>query len=257
MSYGFTSYYKYLLASKNQYGVHSPFLYDYLTKGLKKQEPLDLHKLVSLRKELGRNQDEIQVRDFGAGSKSLSKNKRKIADISQKAGISTKRGKLLAKTTRYFQPRSILEIGTSLGLSTAYMVAGAPNARITTLEGCPATAGLAQENFTKLGLEHINIEIGEFNQNLDRVVHNQKYDLIFFDGNHQKEPTLDYFKRCLKAADDNSVFIFDDIHWSPEMETAWEEIKNHPQVTLSVDTFKWGLVFFHQGRAKEHFTIRL
>ena len=238
------AYYKYLLRSTNQYGVHSPFLYSYLTKGLKNNLEIDFKKAVCLKKELLKNHKEIQVTDFGAGSKIFDSNKRVISKIASTAGISDKRGKLLAKTTHYFQPQRILEIGTSLGISTAYMALGAPKADITTLEGCPNTAQIAKDNFKKLNLNNIELLIGEFDQSLDEAIQDNAYDLIFFDGNHQKKATLRYFEKCLNIAHQNSVFIFDDIHWSKDMELAWEEIKNHEKVTLSVDTFKWGLVFF-------------
>lgn len=195
--------------------------------------------------------------DFGAGSKVFDNNRRVVSKIASAAGISKKRGKLLAKTIHYFQPHHILEIGTSLGISTAYMAAGAPQANITSLEGCPATAQIAIESFKKLDIKNIEVIIGEFDQSLDQVIENKSYDIIFFDGNHQKEATIRYFEKCLDAAHENSIFIFDDIHWSKDMEAAWEVIKNHEKVTLSVDTYKWGLVFFSKGREKQHFTVRI
>ncbi len=251
------AYFNYLIASKNQYGVHSPFLYDYLTKGLQQKIDLPIDSVMAMRKELLFNRSEIEVTDFGAGSKVFKENKRRISDIASKAGISNKRGKLLAKTVAYFKPQNILEIGTSLGISTAYMTCGAPKARITTLEGCPSIAGIAKENFQKFHFDAIEQVIGKFEDTLDPVLKNHGFDLIYFDGNHQKAATISYFEKCLKASDENSVFIFDDIHWTPEMEAAWKYIRNHKKVSLSVDTYKWGLVFFRKGSVKEHFTLRV
>ena len=252
-----SNYCKYLITSNNQYGVHSPFLFDYLTIGLRNTDQVDLKKALAIRKELLHNHNKITVSDFGAGSKIFADNKRIISKIALTAGISKKRGELLAQTTNYFQPKTILEIGTSLGMSTAYMSVGAPQANITTLEGCPATAKIAKQNFNKQGIKNIEVIIGNFDQTLDLVLQNKSYDLIFFDGNHQKEATISYFEKCLCSAHENSIFIFDDIHWSREMEIAWEEIKNHQKVTLTADTYKWGLVFFSKGREKQHFTLRL
>lgn len=237
--------------------MHSPFLFAYLTKGLRNSTQVDLKKVTKLRKELSRNPKEIQVTDFGAGSRIFKNHKRVVSKIAATAGISKKRGKLLSKTTNYFQPERILEIGTSLGIATAYMAAGAPKATITTLEGCTATANIAKENFQKLGLNKIEMIVGEFDQSLDQILQGKPYDMIFFDGNHQKEATIGYFKKCLDIAHEQSIFIFDDIHWSKGMEVAWEEIKSHKKVSMSVDTYKWGLVFFSKGREKQHFTIRI
>ena len=153
--------------------------------------------------------------------------------------------------------KNILEIGSSIGISTCYMATGHPEAKITTLEGCPAIAAIAEENYLKLGFKNINMVVGQFEKTLDTVIKDQTYDLIFFDGNHQKEPTISYFEKCIQTSHEDSVFIFDDIHWTEEMEGAWNHIRNHEKVTLSVDTYKWGLVFFHKGRVKEHFTLRI
>ncbi len=124
--------------------------------------------------------------DFGAGSKVFRTNKRSIADIASKAGISKKRGRLLTKTVAYFKPKHMLEIGSSLGMSTCYMASGNPRAEITTLEGCPAIAEIAKENFFKLGLNNIDMVVGQFEDTLDSIIKNQTYDLIYFHGKSPK-----------------------------------------------------------------------
>jgi predicted O-methyltransferase YrrM len=218
---------------------------------------MDLSSTKQFRKSLGKNKNYIEVTDFGAGSRVFKDNKRQVSAIAAKAGISMKRGKLLSKTLDYFKPDRILEIGTSLGIATAYMAATCPKAKIITLEGCPTVAGIAKEAFEAFQLNNIEVVTGEFSNTLADVLKNNQFDFIYFDGNHQKEPTLDYFEQCLAAAHKDSVFIFDDIHWTKDMEEAWEEIKNHKSVTLSLDTYKWGMVFFREGQVKQHFTLRI
>ena len=151
----------------------------------------------------------------------------------------------------------MLEIGTSVGLGTATLSIGNPKATITTLEGCKNTAAIAQELFEAFKLKNIKLTIGNFNETLPSIIKNNKFDLIYFDGNHQKEATLNYFNLCLKTVHNNSIFIFDDINWSPEMQKAWLVIKNHPKVTISINTFFWGIIFFRKEQEKEHFTIRV
>ncbi len=257
MLHSFLAYIKYFFRSKNQYGVHSPFVYDFITKGLVQAAGPSLGPAKQFSLSLRKNKNYIKVTDFGAGSKVFKNNTRQVAAIAAKAGISKKRGALLSKTLDYFKPETILEIGTSLGISTAYMAASCPNARIITLEGCPAVAGIAKEQFEAFQFKNIEVVTGEFSQTLPHVLNNNTFDFIYFDGNHQKEPTLAYFKQSLAAAHEDSVFIFDDIHWTKDMEEAWEEIKNHKSVTLSLDTYKWGMVFFRKGQVKQHFTLRI
>ena len=137
------------------------------------------------------------------------------------------------------------------------MSIGNPNAIINTLEGCPNTAKVASELFNEFSFKNIKVTIGEFENSLSSITPNKKLDLVFFDGNHQEKPTLEYFEYCLEFIHNDSVFIFDDIYWSKEMQSAWKKIKEHPKVKVTIDTFKWGIVFFREEQEKEHFTIRV
>ena len=115
---------------------------------------------------------------------------------------------------------------------------------------------LPKNNLQDYKLDNIDLVVGNFEDTLPKVLAEQHFDLVFFDGNHQKTPTLQYFDLCLKQATENAVFIFDDIHWNSEMEDAWNLIKKNPKVTVSIDTFQWGLVFFRSEQAKQNFTLR-
>ncbi len=256
------SYFKFLRESTNEHGVHSPFVFNLVTKCLydKKSYP-EYATLKKYRESLLRNHNTIEVTDFGAGSKVFKSKTREISKIAKTAGITQNRAALLFRIVRYFKPESILEIGTSVGLATAALSAGNPTSQITTLEGCPETSKTAQLQFKNFGLENIHAIVSEFETFLDNrnpTTDNQQptYQLIYFDGNHQKRATLQYFDLLLSTATNDSVWIFDDIHWSVEMEQAWEIIKKNPKVTVTIDTFQWGLVFFRKEQEKEHFVIR-
>lgn len=132
--------------------------------------------------------------------------------------------------------------------------------QVISIEGCPETARVAREEFERFGLKNIDLKIGEFDKVLEELIKEEeekKFDLVYFDGNHQKEATLKYFKDLLPFAHNDSVFIFDDIHWSAGMEEAWEEIRKDPSVKVTIDTFHQGLVFFRKEQARQHFRIRL
>ena len=251
------AYLKFLWNSKNEHGVHSPFVFDLVTKCFydKKTKPEYL-VLKSYRKSLLKNKTTIEVTDFGAGSRVFKSNKRQVSKIAQTAGISPKRAELLSRIVHYFQPESVLEIGTSLGLATSALSLGNPKAKITTLEGCENTLGIAKSQLEKFNFRNIEYVTTEFSSYLSNIRHST-FDLIYFDGNHQKQATLDYFNLLLPTITNESVWIFDDIHWSKDMEEAWEIIKNHPKVSVSIDTFQWGIVFFRTEQRKEHFVIRV
>lgn len=253
------SYLKFLWNSKNEHGVHSPFIFDLVTKCFydKKKYP-EYSILKEYRKSLLENQNTIEVTDFGAGSRVFRSNQRKVSAIAKNAGISPKNAELLFRITNYFQPESILEIGTSLGLATSALSLGNKNAKITSLEGCPQTMAMAKNQCQLQNLNNIEFVNTKFEDYLKTDNRQQTTDnLIYFDGNHSKNATLSYFELLLPTISNDSVWIFDDIHWSQDMEEAWESIKNHPKVTVTLDTFQWGIVFFRSEQAKEHFTIRV
>lgn len=259
MLFQIKSYLKFLWHSKNEHAVHSPFVFTLITKCFydRKSKP-EYSILKDHRNSLLKNQNTIEVTDFGAGSRVFKSNTRQISQIAKTAGISPKRAKLLFRITNYFQPENILEIGTSLGLATSALALGNPKAKITTLEGCPETAKIAQLQLQKFNINNVKSVVTEFStyfktQNPQPTT----YNLIYFDGNHSKTATLAYFELLLPTITNDSVWIFDDIHWSQGMEEAWEEIKKHPKVTVTIDTFQWGLVFFRREQPKEHFVIRV
>ena len=253
------SYLNFLWNSKNEHGVHSPFVFDLVTKCFYDTKKYTEYSILKeYRKSLLKNKNYIEVSDYGAGSKVFKSNKRQISKIAQTAGISQKRAELLFRITKYFKPDSILELGTSLGLATSALALGNPKAKIKTLEGCQNTIHQCQLQLQKFNIntvECINTEFSSYLKNFQLPTSN--FQLIYFDGNHSKQSTLNYFELLLPTISNESVWIFDDIHWSLEMEEAWEIIKNHPRVTVSIDTFQWGIVFFRYEQEKEHFVIRI
>ena len=152
----------------------------------------------------------------------------------------------------------ILELGTSLGITTSYLASANPAAQITTMEGASAVAAVAKDNFNKLGLNNIRVVEGNFDHTLtDTLTTMPVIDLAFLDGNHRYEPTVRYFRQILPHLHDHSIVILDDIHWSAEMEQAWDEVRGMEEVTLSIDLFFIGLVFFRkEQKEKQHFSIR-
>lgn len=253
------SYLNFLYHSKNEHGVHSPFVFNLVTKCFyDKQNYPEYVVLKNYRNTLLQNKNTIEVTDFGAGSRVFKSNTRAINQIAKTAGITPKRAELLFRITKYFQPESILEIGTSLGLATSALALGNPKAKITTLEGCKNTLHQCQSQLQKFNINNVdcvNTEFSSFLNNQQPTTNNRQ--LIYFDGNHSKTATLTYFELLLPSVTNETVWIFDDIHWSNDMEEAWEIIKNHPKVTVTIDTFQWGMVFFRAEQEKEHFVIRV
>jgi len=258
MIYLLKEYLKFLVKSSNQHGVHSPFVYDLVTKCFyKKTDSTLVESFTKTKQHLLDNKSLIKVTDFGAGSKVFKNNERQVSKIAKIAGSSNKKAKLLIRLIQYLKPTNVLEIGTSLGIGTSAIKTGYKESVIITLEGCPETSKVADNLFSKNNYKDIQIITGDFKKTLPTAIKNQQFDCIYFDGNHTKKDTLHYFNTCLETINNNTVWIFDDIYWSNEMKEAWTEIKNHPKVKVTVDVFYWGIVFFRKEQEKEHFKIRV
>ena len=254
-------YIHYLITASNGkgHGIHSPFVFDFVTSVLNNRSRSEAFlKIENLRKSLLKNKERIVVEDFGAGSALNPSRERSISDIARHAAKPAKYGRLLYRLAEHYHCHEILELGTSLGLSTSYMASPPSVKKVTTLEGAELVAERAKQNLDSLSISKVEIITGNFDTTLEQALKkNPKPDLVFFDGNHRKEPTLRYFRQCLSTADENSMFVFDDIHWSAEMEEAWREICRDDAVTCSIDLFFVGIVFFRKDfRGKQAFTIR-
>jgi predicted O-methyltransferase YrrM len=255
-----SAYIKYLFRSGNEHAIHSPFLFELYTKVIAcgKDNNPDYPLLEALRKELLQSNREIEILDLGAGSRVNKSNIRKIKTIAKNAEKPAKFGRLFNRLIKRFEPKTIIELGTSLGLTTLYMSRANRDSRIISFEGCPQTAEVARQNFEKVHADNIEVVVGNIDDTLPAELKklNSGIDYAYFDANHRYEPTVRYFETCLPHATNDSLFIFDDIYWSDEMTKAWEYIKAHPQVTLTVDLFWIGLVFFRKEQVKENFTLR-
>lgn len=251
------NYIKFLRLSKNRHGVHSPFVYNLVTQCFndKKKYP-EYDILKSHRKALRKDTSTFEMTDFGQGSRVFKGNARKVSAVVKNAGMRKKRQKLLFRLAKYFKSENILELGTSLGLGTVALSVSNEFADMQTVEGCANTLNKAQEYFEKFNLHNVEIHQELFSVFLLKNT-SQKYDLIFIDGDHNGERTLGYFDSLLKNVHNNSVIIFDDIYWSKDMTEAWQKIIANEKVTVSIDTFQWGMVFFRKEQPKQHFVIRI
>ena len=253
-------YLKHYLRSQSKYRIHSPFVFDFYKNVLHNSQSYPQYRTINrMRKDLESISRFIKRRDMGARSKDFPGDQRfvRVRDIARHSSVSQKKGEMLFRFVRNYHPGSILELGTSLGISAIYFGLASPDSRIITIEGCIDSAGVARENFDKAGLRNIHVITGHFEDQLKVALEEmQSPDLVFFDGNHKKKPTLAYFEECLKHIHPETVFIFDDIHWSAGMEDAWETICRHPKVKVSIDTYRMGFVFFREELSKEDFILR-
>ena len=251
--------YRFNASNGKGHGVHSPFVFDFIKNVLRSNKTLPFAKAVEARRSLLLDDKRvIEVKDFGAGSTMIKTNNRGVAAMAKSSLKPKKYAHLIASIIQHFDAKTVLELGTSFGITTSYLALANPNGKVYSFEGAPTIAQIAKEQFGALDIKNIELTLGDFDDTLTPFIKTApSMDLFFLDGNHKKQPTLDYFERLFPLAKDSSIFIFDDIHWSEEMEAAWEEIKKDKRVTLTIDLFFIGIVFLKKEfLVKQDFIIK-
>lgn len=254
-------YLKYYFAASSGkgHGAHSPFIFHFITQVLndRKHYP-EYDRVEELRRSLLTDNTLIHVDDLGAGSAHSKNSERTVSSIARNAAKPAKFGQLLFRMARHYQPRTIIELGTSLGITTAYLSLAKKDAEVISMEGAKEVAAIAGKNLERLGIQNTRVLEGDFDAILvPALLGSTSIDLVFVDGNHRQEPTERYFLQLLPKLHNDSILVLDDIHWSREMEQAWKTIQDHPAVRCSVDLFFIGIVFFREEfKEKQHFTIR-
>lgn len=250
-----TSYLKFLRSSTNGNGIHNSYVADLLFR-LKKSSTLrsEFTSIEQHRNMLLHDDRVLEYQDLGAGS---SRTKNTMASLAKTSLSPIKQCRQMVALGRYLEAKSILELGSSLGVSAAYMAMGIGDSTVTTVEGIEDIHLEAKKLFDQLELDNIEAILGDFDSVLPSILPEKKWDMVFIDGNHRYENTIDYFNQILPHIHEKSVLVFDDIHWSKGMHKAWESIKQHEGVTTTLDFFYYGLVIFQKSLTKEHFRLRV
>ena len=236
--------------------MHSAFVFELYSALLKKSE-IDFESIVHIRKKYGLDSRTISVTDFGAGAKSSKNRIRKIKDIIRFSSKNKIYYELISKLIHFQKYTKIIELGTSLGIGSSYLAQASADVELYTFEGCPETLKIAQETFDNLGLKNISGIVGNIDITLPAFLTTiSHFDLAYIDANHRYEPTMAYFEQLKVKAKPHSCIVFDDIYWSADMTRAWKDIKADPAVSISLDFFEIGIVFFRKEIAKQDFVLK-
>lgn len=251
---------RYYWRAQTRYDVHSPFLAAWLKAVMEDdREYYAFDEIEIIRNYWLRTPQIVDYSsDLGAGSRAGQGVKRAVKEMARWSSVDQQTGRRLFRMMQFSKPSTILELGTNLGISAMYLQRGAVAAKLYSIEGQASVARLAKESFRRLGAQYQpEIITGSFTEVLPNLLSQMKQvDAVWLDGDHRKEATLAYFEEILPFLHPGSIVAIGDIHWSEGMEAAWELLKNHPSVTLSVDLFEFGVLFFREEQQeKEHFTL--
>jgi predicted O-methyltransferase YrrM len=253
-------YLKYMLVSRHKkgHGIHSPFIFDLVSRIFWSKVNQDvINTIERIRKKLISDKKTVVINDLGTGPVKSRIKLRKVSDIARNSPVPLKYGILLSNLANQFGKKVIIEFGTSFGISTMYMAALHPETIVFTMEGCLPIAEIAERNFEIAGLNNVKLLKGPFDDLIPYITETGLTPgLVFIDGNHRKKPCLEYFNKMTGISDNETVIIIDDIHYSEEMEDAWNEIKCSKKVTVTVDIYRMGLVFFREGITHKNYLVR-
>lgn len=254
MWYRIKSFIQFYFRAKTRFNIQSPFLFEFVSHVLDTSKQYYAFDLIETeRKKLIRNKNLLIIEDYGAGSSVKNSNARTISDVAATALSGIHKCRILFNLALHYRCFRILELGTSLGISSAYLAKTNRNAHVTTLEGDDQICKIAKTVHDNLELSNIEVIPGKFYDTLPKVLsYKGEFDLVFIDGHHAKNPTLEYYEKIKSKCHQNSIVIFDDIYWSPDMTDAWNQIVKKPEVTLSIDLYDIGIIFFNTALSKEN-----
>jgi len=252
-------YFNYLIRSKHRkgHGIHSPFVYEFVSQVVydRKVYP-EYTDIRNIRNELKNSGKVLPVKNIGAGSDRFTGESCRVKDLVSQSSVHRKFGELLFRMARYYKPAILIELGTSIGLSTMYLAKGAPNAQVVTIEGNKESCEFARSVFKKYKAGNIKAINGMFDDYLPYFEDNYPSPgLVFIDGNHTCEATLRYFNHFANLMEEGFIII-DDINWSDEMRNAWKEITLTAKDRVTLDLFFMGIVIFRKSVTPGHYKIR-
>ena len=250
-------YFHYWLHAVNEHSLHAPFIYRLYCDVIRADLNNSAYSSIeAVRQDLLQSKNFILIEDIGAKSLTSSQSRRSIRAIARHSLSSPKFSRLLYRLLAYIEADYVVELGTSLGINTLYLSAARPSAQVFTLEGAPALADRAEDVFSQQNRTNIKLVRGNIDETLPPLLQQlPRVDLAYLDANHRYEPTVCYFDQITKKAHSNSTVVIDDIYWSAGMQQAWQAIRKHPAVTLSIDLFDAGLVFFRPLPVRQHYTL--
>jgi len=248
------SWFRHIMLASGPHGVHSPFVFDILTKFSHSDQKASCSSLRELRGSMLRDQRIIEKMDLGTGSSGLTR----VREIAKRSCQPIHHALFMGWLSHHLESKHLLELGSSIALSTSALAKLNPSASVTSVEGCEQTALIASENLQRMQVRNVELVCSDAKRFLEKPnVDLTDVDFVFIDCNHTYEATLEYFYELRKLPSKNLALIFDDIYWSREMNAAWKRMLQLNCFDLSIDFFHFGILMRREGKRPENFRLRL
>lgn len=258
-SFRLKSYWHYLRNRRSIQYIHSPFLFSLMKVVFDDSSKRRISFFIEIEKVREKNQQNhslIKFEDFGAGGDQQRIQEVAVSSLAGRSVKQSKYARFLYRLGLFTKSKNIVELGTSLGITTSYL-SFIPESTIHTIEADEGVRQLASKNWKELNRTNIRTYIGDLNESLLPIYDKTgRIDFLFIDANHRQEAMIRYYLQALPFLNESSVVVFDDIHWSEDTLKGWNLVKSRPEVTLSFDIFQMGVVFFSKNLSKEDFTLK-
>lgn len=243
---GFPLFY---LSSRTWKAIHSPYLFRFFQFVFDNERKYYIFDAIErLRENLLFDDTIITFQDHGGRGKTAIEQSKRVRQAARTSLSGSGHCAVRFRIALMISAKNMLELGTSFGISTAYLASTGKNVYVDTIDASESHIRYARGIARALKMENITFHCGEFEKVLPSLlVEGRKFDYVILDGNHRKAPTLKYFELILPALSDNAVILVDDIRWSDEMLEAWRHLKGHARVGATVDLYRYGLLFMRNA----------
>lgn len=249
---------KFYFSADTIYKIHSPFVFEFVSEVIEDHRKYyAFGEIEKLRSRLLVDKRRIEYTDPGAGSKLMKTRSRSIKSIANASLSKPKQCEQLFKIVKWTGAKSIVELGTSLGIATAYLASWNKKIPVITVEAVTPIADVARRIFHILRLKNVALHNTTFQECLPTILAEiRPMSLVFIDGHHNKDATINLYEKLRKNLDEHSIIILDDPYWSNEMHEAWDILKKDEMVTLTIDLFRYGVLVYNRSiQEKQHFKI--
>ena len=250
--------YIFIARHKKGHGIHSPFLYDLIINTFNNSFQYETYsRIEKLRKIIRTDRQNYIYTNYRPSQNVYTRHPRKVSDVVKKTAISPKHARLIFRLINKFNPNVSLELGTGVGVTTAYIASAKKHNIVYTVDKNNELTDYARHNLQYLDIENVRIINDTFEEAIKKIIRlNKKIDFLLIDGNHTKTATITYLSQMYSLFHNDTIIIIHDIHWSPEMESAWKTIINNPDIKLAIDLFFMGIIFFKSELNKQNFVIK-
>lgn len=249
------SYVNWWLLAKGVHSIHSPFLFRFYKEVVLENRPFYSFPILdTLIATVKADTTKGNYQPFGSKKGQVYSTTR--GHLAQKFTKPKAIQEMLFRAVNFLQPKTIIELGTSLGLTTLYLASAKKEAKVYTFEGDTQSLKWAQDLFKEQKMNNVEAVLGDIDQTLPQILAEVAPDFVFIDANHTYQATLQYFEWMKSKAALNALLVFDDIYWSPDMARAWAQIKKDSASTLTLDFYHTGWVFLRKNQSPQHFKLK-